>query len=63
MDRIEYRNHVADPLRSRLSSGSYSIVAQWLRDVAAYHAFEDDDGNVIGPSVAWLAEAVTFHGE
>lgn len=52
--------HVAKPLMDAVGPDMYAKVAEWLRDVAAEHAVEAD-GKVIGPSVSWLAEAVTFY--
>lgn len=52
--------HVTQPLGDALDPQSFAVVAAWLRDVASEHALEVDD-RVLSPSVAWLAEAVTFY--
>ena len=51
--------HVAADLYKTLGPDGFDAVGRWLRDVANEHALGVGD-NVHGPSVAWLAEAVTF---
>jgi hypothetical protein len=52
---------VAAPLYEAIGPDAFTEVAHWLQDIAADHGLELDDGKVISPSVAWLAEAVTFY--
>ena len=54
--------HVAAPLYDKLGPEHFRVVADWLRDVASDFALETENPNKIHPpSVAWLAEAVTFY--
>ena len=53
--------HVAAPLMEAIGPDAFAEVASWLRYVASEHALEYD-GKILSPSVAWLAEAVTFFG-
>jgi hypothetical protein len=53
--------HVAAPLANTIGPENLNHVAAWLRDVASEHALETTDGKVHSPSVAWLAEAVTYY--
>jgi hypothetical protein len=52
---------IAKPLHDALDAESYRIVCEYLCDVAADCALETDDERVIAPSVAWLAETLTFY--
>lgn len=58
--RIAGSGAVAARLYELLGEPRFSQIGEFLRDVANEHAL-DVDGKVISPSVAWLAEAVTFY--